>query len=235
MSRDKSPEKCCLIMGLAATTEMATLWLYVLAEKCLWALCIIKDIPWNELLLAVTSIAITSLCNSPVIYRALKTPVPFKEVIPMKNNAHCRVFLDKKSNEIIKVFCRSDDICISNVDLMMQIGIPVTTKDLTVDGEYFYIKYPFYPGDNKPKTLKQFRGIVSMLDKVHKAGYVHCDVRIPNLIFGKNGTDSYLIDYDLARKNKVGRYPHGYNSNEILRHPDAEETRLVNQKHDRHS
>lgn len=46
-----------------------------------------------------------------------------------------------------------------------------------------------------------------ILDRVHKAGFAHCgDICIFSLIFSHDGTDSYLIDYDLARINKVGHY-----------------------------
>ena len=37
-----------------------------------------------------------------------------------------------------------------------------------------------------------------MPDKIHRAGYVHCNVHRTNVIFGENETGSYLIDYDLA-------------------------------------
>ena len=73
-----------------------------------------------------------------------------------------------------------------------------------------------------------------MLAKVHEAGYVHGDVRIPNLIFGPDGS-SWLIDYDLARLNNQGSYPARYYFNESIRHPEAREGNIVRQTHDRYS
>ena len=59
----------------------------------------------------------------PVTYAVLKTPVPFKDkVFPMKNGPSCRVFRDEKSNEIIKLFCRSEKIYLPNVELMTRVA-----------------------------------------------------------------------------------------------------------------
>ena len=180
-------------------------------SRRLWSISIIKDVPpWNKILLATIAVAINCMSMSKSKYESLQTCVPFmdKKFVPLKeNNAYCRAFSDEDRTQVYKLFSRSDETFKCNLELMKIVGIPVTTENLTLDGEYFYLKYPLYPGDNEPKNLKQFR---IMLDKVHSAGYVHCDIRIANLIFGPNGTDSYLIDYDLARVNETDIYPVGY-------------------------
>ena len=73
-----------------------------------------------------------------------------------------------------------------------------------------------------------------MLHKVHEQGFVHGDVRLSNIIF--SGDTSYLIDYDLARKeDKVeGLYPAGYNRIP-QRHPDAKAHLPMRKVHDRFS
>ena len=48
------------------------------------------------------------------------------------------------------------------------------------------------------------------LDKLHRRGYVHSDVREPNLLFSQNGTDVILFDFDLMDKVDTV-YPDGFN------------------------
>ena len=201
-----------------------------------WSLCIDDHIdPWSMDLLALISVVSVSLSSNPVEYSVLKDPVPFQEEMrAMKVGPKCRVFLDEKKNQIIKLFCRSEGFYSSpNVDLMNKAGIQATITNLTENGEYFCLKYPFYPGDHCPKNMKQFRGIILMLDKIHEAGYVHCDIRIQNLIFSDNEMDSYLIDYDLAGKHQQHRYPAGYYYHESERHVEAKSCLHVDKRHDR--
>ena len=48
------------------------------------------------------------------------------------------------------------------------------------------------------------------LDKFHKLGYVHGDIRVANLIFCNDSMTAHIIDYDLT--TKVGKkYPNDYN------------------------
>ena len=225
-----------MILGLAGTTRVAGVRLYLMAENKIWALPIFDDVPWGELLLAAITIAVANLVNTPQEHVALDTPVPFKkEMSPMKNSAQCRVFWDNTSNEIYKVFCRSDPTYSSNIELMKEVGIAVTEENLTNDSKYYYIKYKCYPGNHTPDNLKQFGGIFSMLGKVHDADYVHGDIRLQNLIFDDNKKDSYLLDYDLAKKNGKGRYPLGYCCDISVRHPNAKGGRRMDKRHDRHA
>ena len=232
LDRKVDPDNCCFVLGLAASTSTSTLILFLIAEKHQWGIPIINDLlPWNKILLATLAVAIERLSIKAMPYRAVKTPVPFKNknVVPLKKNAYCRTFSDEDNTQVFKLLRQNDMIFKCNVELMKKVGILVTTKN-------FCLKYPFFAGDHCPKNLKQFHGIISMLDKVHRAGYVHCDIRIPNLIFGPNETDgSYLIDYDLARLNDVDCYPAGYYFNESIRHSDARECEIVQQRQDRYS
>ena len=74
-----------------------------------------------------------------------------------------------------------------------------------------------------------------MLDKLHKEGYVHGDIRLANLIFGDDSRDGYLIDYDLSGRHGISTYPAGYYFHLSVRHPDARAGNLMLQSHDRHS
>ena len=48
-----------------------------------------------------------------------------------------------------------------------------------------------------------------MLHKLHEAGYVHRDIKKENIIFNDDKDISYLIDFDLAKK-EGGKYPEDF-------------------------
>ena len=92
------------------------------------------------------AVAIESLSINAMTYRAVKTHVPFMDnnVVPLKKNAYCRTFSDEDSTQFFKLFRQHDKIIKCDVELMKKVGILVTTENLTLDGEYFCLKYPFY-------------------------------------------------------------------------------------------
>ena len=47
-----------------------------------------------------------------------------------------------------------------------------------------------------------------MLHKVHEEEYVHGDIRIENIVFAAEENTSYLIDFDLAKKEGKKYVPH---------------------------
>ena len=63
--------------------------------------------------------------------------------------------------------------------------------------------------------------ILYTLQNIHDQKYVHGDIRRSNLVFNKNGVDTWIIDFDMAAKN--GRYCKGYATIHIIkeRHPGA--------------
>ena len=59
--------------------------------------------------------------------------------------------------------------------------------------------------------------IMHALDKLHKKGYVHSDVRLQNMVFPRDG-EAKLIDFDLT--DNVGvPYPPNYNKSLEECHP----------------
>ena len=110
INKDRDPKRCNLVFGLASTKHTASLWLYLMGDGLQWSLCIDDHIdPWSMDLLALISVVSVSLSSNPVEYSVLKDPVPFQEEMrAMKVGPKCRVFLDKKKNQIIKLFCRSE-------------------------------------------------------------------------------------------------------------------------------
>ncbi len=231
--------ECSLILGLAATKNAAMLSLYVVADRAVagdavWAIPIMESTPYDKTLLALTAIAIADLCINPKNCSLLSNPVPFvKELSPMKGGLNCRVFLDKAENKICKCYGEKENVLpqIEVMNLVLDTGIDKIK--LTTDNSYFYIKYEYYEGNHTPESLEHFYSIFINLHKLHDNDYVHCDVRVENLVFGGNGV-SYLIDFDLARKENT-RYPTGYNSEISFRHRDAQEEKLALKVHDRYS
>ena len=73
-----------------------------------------------------------------------------------------------------------------------------------------------------------------MLHKLHEAGYVHGDIKKENIIFNDDKDFSYLIDFDLAKK-EGGKYPEGFRFFEGVsyRHPHAKKYCVMRKEHDR--
>ncbi len=231
--------ECSLILGLAATKKKAMLSLYVVADQAVannavWAIPIMESTPDDKTLLALTAIAIADLCINPKNCSLLLNPVPFeRELSPMKGGLNCRVFLDKAEKKICKFYGEEEDV-LPQIDVMkLVLDTDIDKIKLTTDNSYFYIKYDYYEGNHTLESLEHFYSIFIKLHKLHDEGYVHCDIRIENLVFGGNGV-SYLIDFDLTRKENT-RYPKGYNSKILFRHHDAQEKMPALKVHDRHS
>ena len=76
---------------------------------------------------------------------------------------------------------------------------------------FLVISIPYRKGIHYAKRPRSFLPIIDQLQKLHKAGYVHGDIRAFNTVFGeKKDGPGYLIDFDFsAVPNSV--YPEGYN------------------------
>ncbi len=71
-----------LVVGLALTMQLATLWVYVMGNKQVWAIPIVTDVsPSDESLLATLSITLQSLGKVPIYYDTLKCCSPFPDII----------------------------------------------------------------------------------------------------------------------------------------------------------
>ena len=97
-----------------------------------------------------------------------------------------------------------------------------------------YLKYKYIDDDKKNLTFKDFEPIMDTLDKLHKCGYVHSDVRLQNMLFPSDRhKKAKLIDFDLTAAPGV-KYPMGYNQFEE-RHDDAKANEKRQFIHDRYS
>ena len=223
-----------LILGLAATDTSASLWLYLMAKKKVWAICIKRGSPWDFSLLATLYVGIKHLADYPISYGIpiIQTPFKGRELCPLMASETTRTF--RSADKVLKFFDENDRIVKNNVDIVKLSGLDGSIKYISSDCRFSILTYPFLNGTHVPTSIKQFRGIIRMLDKLHVAGYVHGDIRLCNLVFSDNGLDGYLIDYDLAGKANVDRYPAGYKAFDV-RHECARAGQLMCFSHDRFS
>ena len=118
---------------------------------------------------------------------------------PLEEKNH-RVFTD--SVYVFKLYdTQMEEVFHVNKSLLETAGLEdVSVTDLSIDGRLQMLKYKFIRGNHEPIRIGDFRGALASLQKVHSSGYIHGDIRIENIVFG-HGT-SYLIDFDLARKQE---------------------------------
>ena len=72
------------------------------------------------------------------------------------------------------------------------------------------IATPFRKGRHFAKRPNEFLPIIEHLEALHRAGYVHGDIRAHNTVFSEGGT-GFLIDFDNSGKAGEVVYPKGYN------------------------
>ena len=79
------------------------------------------------------------------------------------------------------------------------------------DKRLLVIATPFRKGRHVAKRPVDFLPIIEHLEMIHKAGYVHGDIRAFNTVFGnEEGGRGCLIDFDFSGKMGEVFYPDGY-------------------------
>lgn len=237
LSAKKGNRDSYMVVGLAATRYNASLWIYVMVNKRVMAIPIIRLVPiWDVALLGTLCVALRYLAQSPILYKVLPCPMPLKEISlePLKPTPRNRTYLNRQDGVVMKFFCNGDTVLKGNIDLMQLAGVEASKKAISIDEHYYAITYPYYNGDHKPTNIRQCYRIIQMLDKLHSNGYVHGDVRLSNLVFDDEGQEGYLIDYDFCGKDGQARYPINYYFSDI-RHREATEGKIMFQYHDRYS
>ena len=97
------------------------------------------------------------------------------------------------------------------------------------------LQYPYLCGSHTPQTIEHLRAIILKLDKLHRDGLVHSDIRSENLIFCTDNVSAHIIDFDLA-DSEGKEYPVEYVSSNIPeRHTDACSGSMREKSHDRYS
>lgn len=72
--------------------------------------------------------------------------------------------------------------------------------DLTEDQHFQCLQYRCLMGSHDPKSHQQFLTLLCDLEKLHSAGFVHGDIRRPNLIFDKDDDKKALTLIWLGKK-----------------------------------
>jgi hypothetical protein len=96
------------------------------------------------------------------------------------------------------------------------------------------IRYPFIAGKHVPQSSAECANVLKRLKHIHKAGFVHLDIRASNVLFGTENVDSAIIDFDFCGKIGEACYPENYNTciNDGARHEQAVPGALGAKKHD---
>ena len=172
-----------------------------------------------------------------------KVPEGSFKVEPLKDFTLTRVLklpnVYRHNNHVVKLFDTNSGIQ-TNIDLVTTVlgddyldGIKA--QSLTTDQRYQLLEYKYICGSSGPRAHKvcDLLPVARTLQKLHDHKYVHSDVRLANIVFMDNN-DSKLIDFDLA--DRCGsKYPFGYNSDFLERHPSANQCSPRNICHDRYS
>jgi hypothetical protein len=125
-----------------------------------------------------------------------RSPVVYQE---------CKEVFDKGVNEVVNL--PKEDSVQDTIDAVEPSRIDSFWIDSKERG-LLIIAIPFRPGCHYAKRPSEFVPIINELQKLHKSGFVHGDIRAFNIVFG---TDTgHLIDFDFGGKVDKVHYPTGY-------------------------
>lgn len=110
----------------------------------------------------------------------------------------------------------------------------------TLPRNHQVLRHVYIDGSHKVTAPRQLQSVVEQLMRLHMDGYVHGDVRLPNMLFTEDACEpfGYLIDFDFCRKADADTpmYLPSYNTQGIPeRHRDAMANMPMRIEHDVHS
>ena len=192
---------------MPGTLNVVELQAYFAIHGGIWRMAIGDGPPHDKALLITFFAAVHYLLKNPIRYKkGYIVPIPTRDMESEPVHAgfiSTRVF--KAKGKVWKLFdTYKEKVFLHNADLLKEIGFHHELVPLGNSERFFMLSREYIHGTHEPDHLAYFRGILRMLAKVHRAGYVHGDVRLANMIFAQGG--SYLIDFDLARKENQ-KYP----------------------------
>lgn len=121
-------------------------------------------------------------------------------------------------------------------DILKLLGNPYSDWVCrTYAGGWFEVlEYDLIRGEEYPSTKAAWISLLMRISTLHKHGHVHGDLLPRNLIF--SGSEGYMIDFDLMRKEGEP-YVLGYNHSDFIkyRHPDAKAREEMKKTHDVHA
>jgi hypothetical protein len=76
--------------------------------------------------------------------------------------------------------------------------------------------------------------IKKSIEEMHRAGFVHGDLRKPNILYQETGEsiNVVLVDFDWAGEAGKVSYPSFLNIQSVRRHPDARSDKVITPEHD---
>ncbi|KAG7341239.1 phosphotransferase enzyme family protein [Nitzschia inconspicua] len=93
------------------------------------------------------------------------------------------------------------------------------------------IAVPYRDGRHYAKSPADFLPIIDQLQALHKAGFVHGDIRAFNTVF-KDYKEGWLIDFDFGGRSDVQTYPTGYRTALVDGTRMGEERETITKYHD---
>lgn len=216
-----------VLLALPATATTASLEVHVPFKKNMWRIPIWKAPLTDRAQLSIVYAAVEYLytCNN-THNDALTCMCPYQDWMtsndwqPLGDHSepsHHRVFL-QEGTTVVKFYDSENQFNVPNDGLINETLAlsEVKLQPLTSDGRIVALKYAYIEGDHKPQELWQFANVANILASIHEKGYVHGDVRIENIVFGRK-KPGVLIDF--REINTL--YPEGYNYTILTRHPFA--------------
>ena len=148
------------------------------------------------------------------------------------DNIHMPARVFKKDNCIHKLY---DTMKFSvNLNILRLSLADATAQNLTQDGRFQLLTYPFRDGQHTPFHKDQFVPLIKTLRAIHSAGYVHSDIRRANLVFSPDKKRAWILDFDLAGC-KGTCYPPNFNHRLPERHGTARQGQPRKTVHDWYS
>ena len=221
---------CTLVIGLPMSLDMISLFVYVAFEGKLSVIevCSMMNYTGDQLprLLCVVYAAIIGLAAKPI-----STIEP--ELLSLKccDGEH-RVLSEKcvvctQKRQIVKFYDIVEKPYLKPNEHFYDTG---NVELLHLNNRIKILKYNYIEGNHSPRNLRGIIGVLRNLNRIHEKGYVHGDIRAPNLMYGCNsGT---IIDYDFASP-EGSTYPEFYNSELPERARGAAAYGVMRQLHDR--
>ena len=102
------------------------------------------------------------------------------------------------------------------------------------EDDFKVISYKYIPGKHYPENAIQVYYVLKMLTTMHENGIVHGDIRLSNIIFAENPSESQLIDFDYSGARLSDVYPLRFalEINDGKRHKKVKPLGYLSRKHD---
>jgi hypothetical protein len=92
----------------------------------------------------------------------------------------------------------------SNLKYLPDAKVEINWDDFEI------LSYCYLDGSHLPNSIAQFLAVFLFVARMHKAGYVHGDLLLRNLIFAPVASRSQPIDFDWSGPVNQARYPAGF-------------------------